>query len=117
MKHINIPVPEERVEEVAAALNGLDSPCSRHGGKCCKLIVTLDECQWQLLQLVKLVGFGHIEMDVAEGRPTDLQHYLQIQGFSVEQNFRTPGDSLDRVRGLINIFGADGKTAPVVKQE
>ena len=103
MRLIQIPVPEDHLDQVAQALVGLSEECPRHG-KRKKLLVVVDECQWQLLSLIELTGHGRVEIDVADGRPCDIHHYVEVAGVQVRQDYRTTKDDLGKVRRLVGLL-------------
>lgn len=101
MRLIQIPVPEEHLDQVAQALAGIDDECPRHGKKA-RFLVVVDECQWQLLKLIELIEHGHVEIDVAEGRPNDINHHMDVvAGVSVCQSYRTSKDDIGKIARLV----------------
>lgn len=114
MRQIQIPVPEEHLDQVAQALVGLSEQCPRHD-RCSKLLVVLDTCQWQLLQLIEMTGHGRVEIDVAEGRPCDIHHYVEVAGVQVRQDYRTTKDDLGKVRRLVNLLDGSNGTGELRK--
>jgi hypothetical protein len=108
MKHLNIPIPEDRIDELARAMSGITEPCPRHGDKCQKMLVVIDTCQFQLLKLLELIMHGETNIEIAEGRPTNIHHCIDVGDLRVRQDVKLGKDDVEKVGRLLSFVKRDG---------